>query len=69
MCNLYTVRKSAEDVAAAREPPGELDRHQRALCKSGVDAACRVGQDDGLDAHLVEDADRESDFFRRVAFI
>ena len=34
-----------------------------------IDAAGGIGEDDGFDAHALEDADRKSDFLRGIAFV
>ncbi len=45
------------------------DEHQRALGEAEIDASGGVGQDDGLDPHAGEDADRERDLLRGVSLV
>ncbi len=45
------------------------NQHQRALLVIQIDAARRVGQEDGTNSHAAEDAHGEGDLLRRVTFI
>ncbi len=45
------------------------DQHKRALLIIQIDPACRVGQDDGANAHAPEHAHGKRDLLRRISFI